>query len=172
MIQDHEQQAAIEARAIEFAQQAHGEQKYGTLPYMVHLAAVRAVLGDFGIGGNVAVAAWLHDVLEDTSATHEQLALRFGEVVRQLVWAVTGVGKNRKERNADAYAKIRANPESLALKLADRIANCEASARGNPGLLGMYRQEFGGFKEQLEPLRPWVGCDLTGMWDRLKLVLR
>jgi hypothetical protein len=48
-----------EQRAIRFAEQAHAAQRYGAdAPYTVHLAAVRRVLADFGIAGDLAVAAW------------------------------------------------------------------------------------------------------------------
>jgi guanosine-3',5'-bis(diphosphate) 3'-pyrophosphohydrolase len=167
-----------EERAKEFAIKAHGEQKYGDEPYVVHLEAVRKVLADFGIpsrseaeasgtekGGDVAVAAWLHDVVEDTSVTREEIEKEFGADVSALVWAVTGVGKNRKERSQSAYLKMQALPAAVTLKLADRIANCEASARNNPSLLSMYRNELPDFAAAL------AGLGEPAMWTRLRRVL-
>jgi (p)ppGpp synthase/HD superfamily hydrolase len=154
-----------EDRARDFAVLAHGGQKYGTHPYGVHLAAVRKVLADFGHAGALAVAAWLHDTVEDTSATREQIEAEFGPEVAALVWAVTGVGQNRKERVADAYAKMRALPEAITLKLADRIANSEASAKDNPKLLAMYRSELPTFEAALMPHGD------PRMWERLRRAL-
>jgi (p)ppGpp synthase/HD superfamily hydrolase len=155
-----------EQRAIRFAEQAHAAQRYGAdAPYTVHLAAVRRVLADFGLAGDLAVAAWLHDSVEDTPTTREQVAALFGEPVAVLVWAVTGRGPNRKARNADAYAKIVAAGASAAtLKLADRIANAEASRADNPRLLAMYRDELPAFEGMLAA----AGLDRPEMLARLR----
>jgi (p)ppGpp synthase/HD superfamily hydrolase len=136
-------------RAAAFAVHAHGEQLYGHEPYSVHLEAVRAVLHDFSIDGELTIAAWLHDVLEDTTTTREQIAHAFGEDVAALVEAVTGRGPNRKARRADAYAKIEALPDAVFLKLADRIANVEASKPGGRHLV-MYREEQPGFEAMID----------------------
>jgi (p)ppGpp synthase/HD superfamily hydrolase len=128
--------------------------------------AVRDVLrwAGFEDGHPLAIAAWLHDTVEDTGATREDVAARFGDDVAALVWAVTGIGKNRKERNEDAYAKIRAYPQAATLKLADRIANVEASANV-PDKLAMYRNEWPAFRVALE------GIGLPSLWERLERAL-
>lgn len=158
----------IELAAREYAERKHAGQKYGDQPYTVHLAAVRQVLRDFGVeDGPLAVAAWLHDVIEDTSMVWEDVAALFGEEVADLVEAVTGRGKNRRERVADAYRKIRACPYIAAamLKVADRIANAEAS-KDNPRKLAMYRRERHSFRQALAGrLVP------QEMWDRLEAAL-
>ena len=154
----------IESAARDFAVERHGAQLYGECPYIEHLIAVRAVLADFGYGGELGVAAWLHDVVEDTATSREEIAARFGAAVASLVWAVTGVAPNRKARNADAYAKIRAHPAAAALKLADRIANVEASA-SQAEKLAMYRNEWAGFAASLE------GLGDERMWARLRAAI-
>ncbi|MFD6401682.1 HD domain-containing protein [Nocardia sp. NPDC060249] len=156
-------QREIEAR--EFALAAHGDQRYGDHPYVTHLAAVRGVLDDFGYGGELALAAWLHDVVEDTPVTAEDVELRFGREVLDLVWAVTGIGPDRKARNRDAYNKIAAHPKAVILKLADRTANAEASPPAS-SWMGMYRTEHPTFKAHLGGL---LADDPTvaRMWERL-----
>jgi (p)ppGpp synthase/HD superfamily hydrolase len=154
-----------EDRARAFAVAAHGDQRYGSEPYVVHLAAVREVLRDFDYGGDFALAAWLHDTVEDTEVTVEQLEREFGPRVAALVWAVTGIGNNRKERSASAYAKMRALPDAVTVKLADRIANSEASARSSPRLLAMYREELAGFTAALGDYGD------AAMWERLRRAL-
>ena len=67
-----------EDRARAFAVAAHGDQRYGSDPYVVHLSAVRQVLEDFGYDGDFALAAWLHDTVEDTEVTVVQLEREFG----------------------------------------------------------------------------------------------
>jgi guanosine-3',5'-bis(diphosphate) 3'-pyrophosphohydrolase len=157
----YEPSEPLEIDARDFARAAHGDQKYGAAPYVVHLSAVRTVLADFGYGGVLGIAAWLHDVAEDTTTTREEIAARFGAEVAELVWAVTGVGANRKERNLAAYAKIKASPGAAILKLADRIANVEA-ARAVPEKLALYRSEWRSFRDHLGALG-----DLR-MWARLE----
>lgn len=154
-----------EERARAFAVAAHGDQRYGSEPYVVHLSAVRQVLRDFGYDGELALAAWLHDTVEDTAVTVEQLEQEFGPRVAALVWAVTGIGENRKQRAASAYAKMRALPDAVTVKLADRIANSEASARGNPRLLAMYREELASFTDALGEHGD------AAMWERLRRAL-
>lgn len=152
--------------AYSFAAEKHAQQRYGNAPYTVHLEAVRAVLRDVGFDDAhpLAIAAWLHDTIEDTETTRDEVLAHFGVEVADLVWAVTGVGQNRKERNAHAYAKIRATPNAATLKLADRIANVEASVNV-PDKLAMYRKEWPGFREALD------GCGLPALWERLKKAL-
>lgn len=153
-----------EERARRFAVAAHKGQRYGHEPYEAHLAATRQVLRDFGYDGDLAVAAWLHDTVEDTSVTRDQIEAQFGSDVAALVWAVTGVGNSRTERNADAYAKMQAHPPAVTLKLADRIANSEASL-DMPRYHAMYRRELAGFATALgEHGDP-------RMWERLRRVL-
>jgi (p)ppGpp synthase/HD superfamily hydrolase len=153
-----------EERARSFASEKHAAQRYGEQPYVVHLAAVRAVLAAFGHGGALAVAAWLHDVVEDTDVSRDEVCAAFGEEVAALVWAVTGVGANRKERNASAYEKIRQLPAAATLKLADRIANVEAS-QTQPDKLAMYRKEWSAFSAAL------AGLGDERMWRRLRAAL-
>ncbi len=152
--------------ARDYAVQKHAAQRYGDEPYLVHLKAVREVLRWAGFDDDhpLAIAAWLHDTIEDTDATREDVAERFGTKVAELVWAVTGIGKNRKERNENAYQKIRACPDAAILKLADRISNVEASANV-PDKLAMYRKEWPAFQEAL------AGLGTPILWERLKKAL-
>ena len=181
----------VESRARDFAIKRHGDQKYGANPYAVHLDAVFQVLCDFGLPEDERVAGWLHDTVEDTGATPEDIRIQFGPRVEKLVWAVSGIGKNRKERKRDAFDKMRAlvgrTPPSwrladgspwdgrqalmsdaegaVNLKLADRIANVESSLRDGPGLLDMYRKEMAEFEAMLG------GHGLRRMWSRLRNAL-
>jgi (p)ppGpp synthase/HD superfamily hydrolase len=151
-------------KARAFAVAAHADQKYGEAPYVTHLQAVHAVLVDFGYSAPFTLAAWLHDVVEDTPVTREEVAANFGDEVAALVWAVTGVGATRPERVHAAYEKIQAHPPAAVLKLADRIANSEAS-RDYPKKLALYRGEHASFKEHLGTLGD------PRMWARLERAL-
>ena len=142
-----------EDRARDYATLKHEGQRYGDRPYTVHLIAVHQVAIDFGADLPVRVAAWLHDVIEDTDADRAELEAMFGDEVAALVWAVTGEGSTRAERVASMHRKV-ADAGALAaqLKLADRIANVEASVVGGTAtasLLAMYRREQQGLESAL-----------------------
>ena len=152
---------------MQFAERMHTGQLYGTNHYSFHLNAVRNVLSDFEYHGPITVAAWLHDTLEDTKATREQLATLFGDEVARLVWCVTGEGETREIRNACVYKKLQTFPGAIPLKLADRIANMEHSVdSGDARHLAMYRQEYPAFREALFPRSKKHA--LT-MWARLEV---
>lgn len=87
-------------KAKAFAEKVHTGQTYGgDKPYTYHLAAVVQEAERFKLPEEVVAAAWLHDTIEDTNTTREELINEFGEEVARLVWAVTDYdGKNRKER--------------------------------------------------------------------------
>jgi (p)ppGpp synthase/HD superfamily hydrolase len=142
----------LEKKAITWAKEFHRNQKYGNEPYTKHLEDVIAVLKKFGVKNScVIAAAWLHDAVEDTPLTIEMVEEEFGNDVASLVYAVTTEpGKNRKERNAKTYPKIKAKNEAIYLKLADRIANIQAALGNNKEKLKMYQNEFPAFKIALK----------------------
>jgi guanosine-3',5'-bis(diphosphate) 3'-pyrophosphohydrolase len=138
-------------QAKAFAIYAHGEQMYGDKPYARHLEDVVATLVRFGFEEDDYVAAgWLHDVLEDTPVQADELKLSFGPVVTARVWAVTGIGKNRAARNADAARKMLERPDAIPVKLADRYSNArDAQVHRERVFYEMYRKEYPAFREKL-----------------------
>lgn len=127
-------------KARAFAIEAHKATKYGKLPYEYHLNAVAQIMGDCPEEG--VIAAWLHDVVEDTPVTLHDIRETFGGNIARLVDCVTDdPGKNRKERKAGMYKKLAAGPVlARRVKLADRIANMEASIEG--AMAEVYVNEF------------------------------
>jgi (p)ppGpp synthase/HD superfamily hydrolase len=141
-----------------------GRQMYGVLPYTHHLEAVERVLRDFGVEDiDLLVAAWLHDVVEDTSVKIRDIVENFGEDVAELVRAVTNEpGQNRAAKFAATFPKIRnAGARALKLKLADRIANCQTGG----GSLKMYTKEYPEFRRALWD--PTDDLHLNLMWATL-----
>jgi (p)ppGpp synthase/HD superfamily hydrolase len=135
----------IELKAKILAIDAHKNQKYGVHPYVTHLADVVARVKTITQDPEIIAAAWLHDIVEDTDVTLEQIKQQFGDNVANIVWAVTGRGENRKEKMANAIAKIAQTPGSELVKSADRLSNVSASLpsglANNPKKLKMYRDE-------------------------------
>ena len=158
----------LEARA--FALAAHGDQRYGTHPYSHHLDAVAAILEPYG--KTAQIVGYLHDTLEDTSATRAEVARRFGEHVADCVDILTDEpGPDRKSRKTLTYAKMSKveGDTSLALivKVADRLANVRACRdHDNHDMLAKYRNEHGAFRPAVH--RPGL-CD--DLWDALERLL-
>ncbi len=118
------------ARAYAFASLKHKEQKYGKKPYIIHLLDVFSVARRFvdwdQLYPEFINACILHDVVEDTDCSYDELMSLFGYKTAELVWAVTNEpGQNRKERAIKTYPKIINTEHALRLKLCDRIANLE-----------------------------------------------
>jgi guanosine-3',5'-bis(diphosphate) 3'-pyrophosphohydrolase len=124
-------------QALTFAALRHGDQRepgHG-LPYVVHVCKVamevqRAAFADPGFDVDLAVtAALLHDTLEDTATSRDELAQHFGEAVADAVDALTKKGGEdvpKEQRMLDSLARIRAQPRAVwVVKLADRITNLE-----------------------------------------------
>lgn len=143
--------SALEQDARSYAFWAHRGQTYNDAPYSRHLEHVHQVLLEAGFEGPILAAAFLHDILEDTDTPLTYLTERFGTEVAGLVWAVTGEGVTRRERNAAIYSRLTSVPFAKDLKVADRIANLEARCER---LLPMYLREQAGFREAVEGASP------------------
>lgn len=156
--------------ARDFAIKAHGDQKYGDRPYVEHLDAVAAIVRGWGYGpaSNAVRAAYLHDVLEDTPVTMRELVETFGQPLADMVWACTGVGDSREERNDTIYRRLRAVPFAIPVKVADRIANMNASEPGSRHAR-KYLLESQKFRARAVP----VGrADIAGQYDAAVARLR
>lgn len=150
-----------------FAVRKHGDQKYSEFPYVLHLQMVESVLLRFGITDeDFRTAAMLHDTVEDTDATVEEIASLFGDRVAAIVDAVSEPkGLTRREKHAIAYPRIRQNPDAIVLKLADRIANVEAGGKK----IGMYVKEHADFRRAL--YRDDSSPIVKEMWNYLSELL-
>jgi (p)ppGpp synthase/HD superfamily hydrolase len=100
-------------------------QTYDGKPYTVHLMAVEINLKRFGIDSlngerdqNLLIGAWLHDTLEDTTVSYDEILNEFGKDIADLVYSVTNEsGANRKERSLKTYPKISAHPYDASFKI-------------------------------------------------------
>ena len=123
---------ALLAAAFDFAFQLHeGQFRASGDPYIVHPIAVADLLRDIGASASVIAAGFLHDVVEDTHVTPEQLEGYFGAEVRELVEGVTKLGgihfTNRTEAQAENLRKMflamASDIRVVLVKLADRLHN-------------------------------------------------
>lgn len=119
-------------KAYEFAKAAHeGQKRSSGEDYFIHPCAVVEILADFGFDSSTVIAAFLHDVLEDTPVTPEQLAEEFGQEILELVEGVTKLDKlqftNREDAQAENFRKffmaMAKDLRVIIVKLADRLHN-------------------------------------------------
>ncbi len=119
-------------KAYTYAQTAHAGQKRASgEPYFIHPCAVANILMDLGLDEATIAAALLHDVIEDTSATAEDIKKEFGSEVLALVDGVTKlekiVFKSQEDADAENFRKIfvamAKDVRVIIIKLADRLHN-------------------------------------------------
>jgi len=141
-------QGLIDA-AYNFAKRMHGEQKrkYTGAPYITHPVAVAKLVATVTYDCEMICAALLHDVIEDTPATFDDIcAAGFGPSIGRLVLELTDISKpedgNRAARKAIDRAHIaHASPRGKTVKLADLIDNTESICRYDPNFARVYMAE-------------------------------
>ncbi len=121
---------ALIERAYATAEGAHADQKRQSgEPYVTHPVAVAQILADLGIGSKTIAAALLHDTIEDTAYTLDQLHSDFGDEVAMLVDGVTKIDKVKYGESAQAetvrkmIVAMSKDIRVLIIKLADRLHN-------------------------------------------------
>src|SRR6187401_1177891 len=121
---------SIIERAYRVADEAHtGQTRQSGEPYITHPLAVAQILADLGLGPKSIAAALLHDTVEDTDYSLEQLTADFGDEVAMLVDGVTKLDKVKYGESAQAetvrkmIVAMSKDIRVLIIKLADRLHN-------------------------------------------------
>ncbi len=120
-------------KAYNFARKAHeGQLRKSGEPYFMHVFKTAKNLADLGMGPTVITAGFLHDVLEDTKTTEEELTKEFNKEIVSLVQGVTKLGTIKYkgiERNVENlrrfFVSMTEDLRVLVIKLADRLHNIE-----------------------------------------------
>ena len=119
-------------KAYRYTEAAHANQKRASgEPYFIHPCAVAEILIGLGLDAATIAAALLHDVIEDTEATAEDIKREFGDEILNLVGGVTKlekiVFKSKEDENAENFRKIfvamAKDMRVIIIKLADRLHN-------------------------------------------------
>lgn len=122
----------IIGKAYKIADDMHqGQLRKSGEPYMIHPAAVAIILAELGMDDETIVAGLLHDAVEDTDYTKEQLEKDFGPEITNLVDGVTKLGtivfESKEDRQAENLRKMflamSKDIRVLIIKLADRLHN-------------------------------------------------
>jgi len=138
-------------RARRYATEAHQRinqrRKYSNEPYHVHLHAVAKLIEGVSGDAEMVAAAWLHDTVEDTQATLDDIEAEFGVAVAELVEELTDISRpgdgNRAVRKAiDRQHLAQASARAKTVKLADLIDNCKDITRHDPGFAQVYLAEM------------------------------
>lgn len=129
----HRQKVELITRAFEFAKQAHaGIRRRSGEPYIMHpLAVARIVVQEIGLGSTSICAALLHDVVEDTDYTVEDIEQRFGSKIASIVDGLTkisgGVFGQQASLQAENFRKLLLTMSEdvrvVLIKIADRLHN-------------------------------------------------
>lgn len=165
--------------ALDYARKHHGDQAHGCLTIMQHLSSVSMLvdaLSGYEVDTverlHVVSAAALHDIVEDTPVTIEDIRFNFCDEVAELVDVVTDrPGHNRYQRHLNTYWRIREKgSDAVLIKLCDRLANHARSLAYREHYLKMYVDEYPYFKMALwrprEHDRIWALLD--AQYERMK----
>ena len=119
-------------KAFDWARQSHeGQLRFSGQPYIIHPIAVAQILADYGMDKGCIIAALLHDIVEDTDATIDDVRERFGDEIASIVDGLTKMGKvplsTKEEQQAENVRKMllamSQDIRVIIIKLADRIHN-------------------------------------------------
>ena len=157
-------------RAEMFARKWHEGQTYDGLDYAdAHLSKVAEIARKYSNlyyldTDIVGAIGWLHDVLEDTKCTYDELLTKFDSTIADTVYAVTDeIGfSSRKLRKLHSYSKIRSSRLAVYIKLCDRLVNVS-----NGGKLDMYYKEHYAFKAAL-----WEPNEYEFLWQEIEKKLK
>ena len=137
-------------RAYQYSAAAHeGQYRKGGAPYITHPLAVAEILASWHLDAQTLIAALLHDVVEDTGISSEEIAREFGKPVAQLVDGVTKLDKIQFEDKAQAQAEnfrkmllaMARDVRVILIKLADRLHNMRTLDAMQPDKVSRIAQE-------------------------------
>ncbi|MBQ9461036.1 MAG: bifunctional (p)ppGpp synthetase/guanosine-3',5'-bis(diphosphate) 3'-pyrophosphohydrolase [Clostridia bacterium] len=129
---DHGYDFELVEKAYRFAEEKHGDQRRASgIPYILHPTSVACILAELGMDTESIAAALLHDVVEDTPVTLDEIVSLFGHEIAGLIDGVTTLGKipysSREEQQAENIRKMLIAMSNdirvIIIKLADRLHN-------------------------------------------------
>ena len=118
----------------------HGQLRKSGEPYIIHPLAVADIVADLGLDVDSVIAALLHDCIEDTKATHQEIAKKFGETVAELVEGVTKLTRvqyvSKEEEQMENLRKMlmamAQDIRVILIKICDRLHNMRTMEYQSP----------------------------------------
>jgi len=154
-----------------YAKKAHTDvnQKYHDQSYVYHLQMVVTIAHQYidlipeEDKDEVIAGCWVHDVIEDTGQTYNDVKRNTNEVVAEYAYALTNEkGRTRKDRaNKKYYKGIKEYKHAIFIKLCDRFANSKYSKEHGSSMFKQYQKEMHFFKLHLYDMRYQI------LWDDL-----
>ena len=128
-------------RAVEYAREKHKEQKRKDgSPYIIHPLAVAEIVVEMGLDTDAVLGALLHDVIEDTDTSHDEISKQFGEVTAELVEGVTKLTRanfssseeQQMENLRKMFMAMSKDIRVVLIKIADRLHNMRTMQYQSP----------------------------------------
>ncbi len=154
--------------AIAFAVEKHGKQvRKGTnVPYVLHPLNVGYLLLQHGCSEEVAIAGFLHDTLEDTATTVEEMRERFGERIAWLVEQVTEPDRSKpwevRKQHTVVHLRQVEDREVLLVACADKLDNLQMMREG----MRVYGVEFWERYKAPMPAQKWYYTTLAKIFQQ------
>lgn len=123
---------ALISYALDFSKEMHaGQKRMSGEPYYTHTLEAANILLDYSLDSSSICAALLHDIIEDTQFTEDEMRLKFGDEITNLIIGVTKLSKikfkSKEEEQAENFRKlffsIAEDIRVIFIKLADRLHN-------------------------------------------------
>lgn len=127
--------------AYRYAAEQHKEQKRKDgSPYVIHPLAVAEIVAEMGLDTDAILAALLHDCIEDTDSTHDEIARKFGQTVAELVEGVTkltrvnftSMEEEQMENLRKMFLAMSKDIRVILIKIADRLHNTRTMQHQTP----------------------------------------
>ena len=133
MHEPSDEEKTLVEKAYELSKKAHeGQQRFSGDPYFVHPSATAKILAEYGMDATTIAAGLLHDAVEDSCVSREEIEKEFGKELLFIVDGVTKLGTHKyrgAERHAESLRRLLVATASdirvLIVKLADRYHNME-----------------------------------------------
>ena len=132
---------ALINRAVEYADQKHKQQKRKDgSPYIIHPLAVAEIVAEMGLDTDAVLGALLHDCIEDTDASHDDIARLFGNTTAELVEGVTKLTRANFTSSEEAqmenlrkmFMAMSKDIRVVLIKIADRLHNMRTMQYQSP----------------------------------------
>ena len=128
-------------RAVEYARDKHKDQKRKDgSPYIIHPLAVAEIVAEMGLDTDAVLGALLHDCIEDTDASHDDIAKKFGKTTAELVEGVTKLTRanfssseeQQMENLRKMFMAMSKDIRVVLIKIADRLHNMRTMQYQSP----------------------------------------